>query len=271
MKKENNILKFFFPLLTVFYFFCMLTISTSVLKSDTFVLSETLLSTFLELICALITIFTAFKLLPKIFANCKNYKTKIPNASVLFSLVLIVPFLVILKYSLVYYVLTANSSKEYQTELFYSQDLFSDIAESISAVFIAPVTEELSFRYMAMSPFKKRSSKILIFIFISLIFSILHIRNFIAVFFDSLILGAVFLITKNIINSIFIHSLINCSSLIFEILSTKNIIEIRYIKLPAVLIFPKNSIIFFFALFMAGIIILLLSKSKTKRGLFSGI
>ena len=197
MKNENIAKKILIPVLAVAYGLLACAIAASPLKSKSFVLSENLLSLLIQLIVAVFTIFFCIKIMPKIFSNCSSYKAQFPKFSVVLALLVIVPFVIILKYDLIYYVFILAPDKNAEIFPFVSESLSEDLIAGISAVLLAPVTEELSFRYMGISPFKKTSSKIFAFILISLIFGVFHVRNFFAATIDAAIFGIAFIYTKN--------------------------------------------------------------------------
>ena len=263
MLKDNKLLNPIISALAAVYCLGASTLAALPSKSKEFVLSENILSLLIELIVAAFTILICFKVFPKVFSNCKNYEIKLPSLSKIFAILLIMPFIAIIKYDLIYNIVI-NESNSYIAEPFITSNIYEDLIESISAIFLAPVIEELSFRYMAITPYKSKSARIIVLILISLFFGIVHVRNFIAATFDAIIYGIVLLYTKNIGYSILCHSFTNLSSLIFELLATYNIADIRYINNPVIIVFPNNIQIVFGLMAIAGFIVLFLNKNKKK-------
>ena len=256
MKKELNGLKFFMPLIAIIWGLGGACIAAIPLKSDNFVLSENLLSTLLESVIVAVTIFIAIKFIPKLFSNCSNYSVKKPQVPIILAILLVIPFIKILEYDFIYKISYAESSN-IEILPFITDSFPETLFESISAVLLAPVLEELTFRYMALSPFKKRSSKIIVLIVKNYV---VHSSNYIAATIDAIVLGIIFLSSKNIIYPIICHSFTNLTSTIFGILSTFNITKITYTNgKPIALLFTTNAHICFGILFFIGIIVLCLS------------
>ena len=262
MKKELNGLKFFMPLIAIICGLGGACIAAIPLKSDNFVLSENLLSTLLESVIVAVTIFIAIKFIPKLFSNCSNYSVKKPQVPIILAILLVIPFIKILEYDFIYKISYAESSN-IEILPFITDSVPETLFESISAVLLAPVLEEFTFRYMALSPFKKRSSRIIVLIVVSLIFGLVHRSNYIAATIDATVLGIIFLSSKNIIYPIICHSFSNLTSTIFGILSIFNITKITYTNgKPIVLLFTTNAHICFGILFFIGIIVLCLSNKR---------
>tara|TARA_R110000850_G_scaffold16697_1_gene51714 strand:+ start:54565 stop:55371 length:807 start_codon:yes stop_codon:yes gene_type:complete len=82
----------------------------------------------------------------------------------------------------------------------------------ISAIFIAPVCEELFFRKYMLSGLLKKYNTVIALSVSAICFSIIHIEtpaNLIPTFFFGIISGLVFIKTKNIIYSIALHLIMN--------------------------------------------------------------
>ncbi len=70
MKKEHNMLKLLMPIIAVIYAVLVISLYALPVKTDSFVLSENLLSLLFDFITTIITILICSKLLPKLFNNC---------------------------------------------------------------------------------------------------------------------------------------------------------------------------------------------------------
>lgn len=263
MKKDNKILKFFSPILAIVYTVGIILLEALPLNTDDYSLTNTLISISLQFVGAIFTLFIVIKIYPRFFENVPNYKLKMLSPLKIIGIFLIVPFGLMLEYDIIYSVLVFYSNESLSIKNFVTDNIYADLVAGISALFLAPVTEELGFRYMTLSPFKKKSHRIMVLIFVSLIFGFMHTRNFISTFLHSLIVyGLVFLTTKNIVYSIFIHASINFTLLLFEILSTKHIMNIKMIAFPSILIFDSISHIIYGLVSVIGILLLVYDKSK---------
>ncbi len=264
MKKEHNIIKFFMPVIAIAYCLLMAFLAAKLLKSKEFVLTENLLFTAVRLVEAFLTVFICSKIMPKLFSNCDSYKAKIPKFSIVIALLLIAPFILILEYDFIYFIrgLITKEAVEKIPFVEKTDSAYVTLIESISAVFFAPIIEELTFRYMAISPFKKKKSKIIAFLFTTLVFGIIHVSNFFAVAIDATILGLVFLGTKNIVYCILMHAFGNLSKTVFFLLAFYGISDINYCQMPIILFVDKQTKIFGGILFLIGLTIILFSKKK---------
>ena len=91
----------------------------------------------------------------------------------------------------------------------------------ISSVFISPILEEVFFRFIVYTEFKKKMGIFFGVLFSSLLFSIVHynIYSFAVIFIVGLICALQFEKTGDIKNSIIIHSLFNLVMVILTLLS----------------------------------------------------
>ena len=266
MEKKHYILKLFMPFLSIIYLVLVMLLAALPLKTDSFVLSERLMSTLIEFGIAILTIFISLKIMPELFSNCKNYKTKLLSFSGVIAILLIVPFITIIEYDVIYNVKILDSSEKYEILPFACDSVFEELICCISAVLLAPVNEELSFRYLSLTPFNKKISQLIVMILVSVIFAHLHNNNFLPIFVNSIIFGLVFIFTKNILCSILFHSFSNLSIFIFGILTKYNITDIKYISNTKILIFSGKTQFVFGILFLVGLIILCFSgKAKVKK------
>ncbi len=123
---------------------------------------------------------------------------------------MIAPFIIVFNYEIVYTVLKLfGNAPELEPNTITLDSIRADLPFAASAVLCAPVIEELSFRYMALTPFRKKSHRITVMIVVSVIFGVLHIRNWCSVILDALLLGTVFLKARNINYTILIHAFKN--------------------------------------------------------------
>ena len=88
---------------------------------------------------------------------------------------------------------------------------------SISSVFLAPVLEELSFRYF-LSAYESMRGKIIALLCISVIFGFLHTNNPYPALINGFVFGVFFLKTKKLIVPILMHISINAYTSLFCIL-----------------------------------------------------
>ena len=59
-----------------------------------------------------------------------------------------------------------------------SDELREDLLASVHAVLLAPVLEELCYRQLSISPFRRRWVQVVVCVLMALLFGIVHVRNF---------------------------------------------------------------------------------------------
>ncbi|MBQ5311247.1 MAG: CPBP family intramembrane metalloprotease [Oscillospiraceae bacterium] len=263
MKKDNRLLKFFMPLIAVIYGFLMPALAAFVL-GDEFRVSEYLLSDVIQIVTIAITVLIAFKVLPRLFTGVENFKPVKPSGFVLGGIILLIPLFIILKYRIIE-LLVVREELTYISLFSTIDELKEDLIAGISAVFLAPVLEELSFRYMALVPFKGKGSRIAVSVVVSVFFAVFHFRNFIGVFIDSLVMCTIFLCTKNIIYSIWWHMCNNLMVIIFGLLSYVGFGNIRITEsYPLILLTDHKLIVICICCAVIGSVLLLYRRKVHK-------
>ena len=263
MNKEHKVLKFFMPMLACIYGLSLSLLCASVNKQEEFVLYRSLLSNLLEIVVIIVTVLLIKKVLPKVFPWVKEYKMVIPPAYVLIAIFLIVPLWVIVKYKLVYIMASSVGNVDLQTVVYTTSELKEDLVRGISAFFLAPVYEELSFRYLALSAFKKKKSQIIFGCLVALFFGVLHLSNFMGAFMDAFIYMLLFVFTKNIVLCIWTHCCWNVITMVFCIMSYLGVWEISQSSYPTVIKVENiSATIISCILAIIGIVIMILGYKK---------
>ena len=111
---------------------------------------------------------------------------------------------------------------------------------SLSSVFIAPVLEELIFRYFGLTPYESVKGKVLSLISISLLFGLLHIHspyNALAATIDGLLYGATFFKSKNLLIPIVLHITHNAMVSITGVLYNMGVGGITINETPSLIFF----------------------------------
>ena len=96
-----------------------------------------------------------------------------------------------------------------------SETTINPIILIVSTCMIAPIVEEIIFRFALFEKYRKKFNTVLLIILISIFFSLIHgygIVGFVIIFILSLLLHLSYLKTNNLINSIIIHTIYNCSN-----------------------------------------------------------
>lgn len=263
MNKEHKVLKFFMPMLACIYGLSLSLLCASVNKQEEFVLYRSLLSKLLEIIAIIVTVLLIKKVLPKVFPQVKEYKMVMPPVYVLLAIFLIIPLWIIVKYKLIYIVTSCVGNVDLQTVVYSTSELKEDLVASISAFFLAPVYEELSFRYLALSAFKKRKNQVIFGFLVALFFGVLHLSNFMGAFMDAFIYMLLFVFTKNIVLCIWTHCCWNVITMVFCIMSYLGVWEISQSSYPTVIKVENiSATIISCILAIIGIVIMILGYKK---------
>lgn len=266
MKKEHKVLKFFMPMLACIYFLVAVVICGSVNMQEEFVLYRNLLSNLLEIVVIIVTVLLIKKVLPKVFPQITECKMVIPPVYVLIAVFLIMPLWIIVKYKLVYIMYSSMGNVDLQTVVYTTSELKEDLVRGISAFFLAPVYEELCFRYLALSAFKKKKSQVIIGCLVALFFGILHLGNFMGAFLDALVYMLLFVFTKNIVLCIWTHCCWNILAMVFFIMSYLGIWDLSQSSYPSVIRAENiSAMIISCVLAVAGIALLCYKKYLCNR------
>lgn len=266
MYKEHKVLKFFMPMLACIYGLILALLCASVNMQENFVLYRSLLSNLFEIVAIIVTVLLIKKVLPNVFPQVKEYKMVMPPVYVLLAVFLMIPLWFIVKYKLIYIATSCVDNVDLQTVVYSTSELKEDLVACISAFFLAPVYEELSFRYLALSVFRNRKIQIIFGVLVALFFGVIHMSNFMGAFMDALIYMLLFVFTKNIALSIWTHCCWNVIATIFIIMSYLGVLEISKSSYPSVFKVENiSATIISCILAIIGIVIIILGYKKNAK------
>ena len=143
-----------------------------------------------------------------------------------------------------------------------TEEMLEDLLSSIHAVLLAPVLEELCFRQMAISPFRRRGAKIVVCLVMAFLFGMFHVHNFPGAFISALVYGFVFIWSRNIWFSVILHTGRNLAATLLAVYCWLKLGDIQMAKIP-VIILPDIKVVFA-SLFLAIAGVLLLKKNNSK-------
>ena len=220
MKKGQKAFKFFLPLLAVIYYF----ISVALIVGASSIFSGHwyyyLAEAFLYIIVIGITYFLTRKLYTRSSSEASSYHIGKVDFLAVSGILLCVFALYIAKHQILcgIYILR-------QGTIIPAQDM-ETIPEilvlSISSVFLAPILEELSFRYF-LSAYESVRGKIIALLCISVIFGFLHTTNPYPALINGFLFGVFFLKTKKLIVPVLMHISMNAYTSLFCILYNINV------------------------------------------------
>ena len=88
-------------------------------------------------------------------------------------------------------------------------DFQDDMTASVHAVLIAPMLEEMGFRVIPISVVQTKKRKIVAIAVLSVIFGLMHGRNFGEALINAIVFSILFLMTRNPLIPILCHSFVN--------------------------------------------------------------
>lgn len=216
--KEHRVLKVFMPLLSGIYGALISCFAGFFIMFDSLLESE-LKSMAVEIVFMALTFWLVLKLLPKIFPAMKNYSFGRPEWTLIVAILLCTPLYMVVKNRLIYYVAGIWNAPKLHSISYDWQELKSDLIGSLSVIILAPIYEELCFRFMPISIFKKKWSRIVVVIIMAFLFSTFHGNNGISVFIDGLVYGGLLLASGNAWTNICAHSCNNFYATILAVLT----------------------------------------------------
>jgi membrane protease YdiL (CAAX protease family) len=171
----------------------------------------------------IVLLFFIFRLLySRFFAFSNNYQIKLPDYWHIIVISLIIPGLYLLLDRII---IIISGAFDNISDANYSVDssLKDTILYSIPAIILTPLLEELSFRLLVISPFRKLSGQIYAILISSLLFGFAHGSVWtvkLNAFIFGIIMSAILIITKNIVYPIIIHSFFNITATVLAVMYT---------------------------------------------------
>lgn len=139
-------------------------------------------------------------------------------------------------------------------------ELRKDLLSSVHAVLLAPLLEELCFRQMAISPFRRRGVQIVVCVVMALLFGLFHVRNFPGAFISAMFYGLVFIWSRNIWYSVALHAGSNLTATLLAVYCWLQLGDMQMTKTPVIILPDMKVIIASIFLAIAGL--LLVKKNK---------
>ncbi len=206
VKKRRNVMKVFLPVLVALYSILFTILIGMAVPEQDVRWYHYLIEIILYIAVIVITFFIGKKIYSKCFSAFDEYKIKKLSASTLV-------------YSTIFFAAFFILEQRFLCELYIMNDneivaaidvetIPELLVLSLSSVFIAPVLEELIFRYFGLTPYESIKGKVLSLISISLLFGLFHIHspyNALAATINGLLYGVTFLKSKNLLIPIALH------------------------------------------------------------------
>ncbi len=257
MNKAASLLKSLMPVLSAAYGFAIIYVTAlPVAGGQTFV--GEVLTWLVTLAGIALTLLLVHRVEPKLFPAAGLFSLKMPKVSVFVGLLLIAPLWLVAEEYIVYGITSLAHTVQMKPLTYTTAELREDLLSSVHAVLLAPLLEELCFRQMAISPFRRRGAQIAVCVVMAILFGVLHVRNFPGAFISALFYGLVFIWSRNIWYSVALHAGSNLTATLLAIYCWLQLGDMQMTSTP-VIILPDMKVIIA-SLFLAIIGVLLLKK-----------
>ena len=256
MKKIACILKPLMPILAAAYGFALIYLTALPLDGDTPTIASDLLSCLLTLACIILTFFLVKRVEPKWFTSARQFSLKMPKWPNIIGLLMIAPLWLVAEGYLVYGLTSLFHTVQLETLTYTTSELREDLIASIHAVLLAPVLEELCFRQMAISPFRRRGAQVAVCVVMAVLFGMLHVRNFPGAFFAAMVYGLVFIWSRNIWYGVALHAGHNLTATLLAIYCWLGLGDMQMAKIPVIFLTDTPVIVGSIVLAIGGVLLM---------------
>ena len=222
------------PIFAAAYGFALIYLTALPLDVGIPTIAGDLLSCLLTLVCIILTFFLVKSVEPKWFTAARQFSLKVPKWPIIIGLLMIAPLWLVAEGYLVYGLTSLFHTVQLETLTYTTSELREDLIASIHAVLLAPVLEELCFRQMAISPFRRRGAQVAVCVVMAVLFGILHVRNSPGAFFTAMVYGLVFIWSRNIWCGITLHAGHNLTVTLLAIYCWLGLGDIQMAKTPVI-------------------------------------
>jgi membrane protease YdiL (CAAX protease family) len=256
MNKVACFLKPLMPILSAAYGVAVIYVTALPVAGDHLGIMGEMLTWLITLAGIALTLFLVQHVEPKVFPGVGQFSLKLPKVSVLVGLLLISPLWLVAEEYMVYGITSLSHPVQMEPLTYTADELREDLLAGIHAVLFAPVLEELCFRQLAISPFRRRGAQIAVCVVMAILFGLLHVRNFPGAFLSAIVYGLVFIWSRNIWCSVALHAGSNLMKTLLAVYCWLRLGDIHMAKIP-VIILPDMKVIIFSLLFaIAGVLLL---------------
>ena len=260
MNKVTSLLKPLMPILSALYGVAIIYVTALPVAGSNLAFVGELLTWLITIAAIALTLFLVYRVEPILFPTARHFPLKIPTSFVIIGLLLIAPLWLVVEEYIVYGITSLAHSVQMEPLTFTADEFREDLLSSIHAVLFAPVLEELCFRQMAISPFRRRGAQIVVCVVMAVLFGMLHVRNFPGAFLSALLYGLVFLWSRNILYSVILHAGRNLTATFLAVYCWLGLGDMQMTKIP-VIILPDMKVLIA-SLLLAVVGVLLLNKQR---------
>ena len=260
MNKATGILKPLMPILSAIYGLAVIYVTALPIAGDNPSFASELLTWLLTLVAIALTLFLVCRVEPKVFSSAKQFPLSLPKLSVFAGLLLIAPLWLVTEEYIVYGVTSLAHSVQLKPLTYTTAELHEDLLSSVHAVLLAPLLEELCFRQMAISPFRRRGAQIVACVVMAILFGILHVRNFPGAFVSALFYGIAFIWSRNIWYSVVLHAGSNLTATLLAIYCWLGLGDMQMTRTPVIILPDMKVLITSLIIAIAGVLLLKMKR-----------
>ena len=265
MKKLATILKPLMPVLAAAYGLGIIYLTALPMADGDESLGSQVLCWIITLGAIALTFFIVKRVEPKVFPEARQFSMKWPIFPVVAGLLLMAPLWLVVQEYLVYGFTSLINTVRLEPIAFTPDEIREDLLASVHAVLLAPVLEELCYRQLAISPFRRRGAQIAVCMVMALLFGILHVRNFFGSFLAATLFGLVFVWSRNIWYAVLLHAGSNLTATLVGVYCVFGLGEVQMSKIPVIFMPDAKLTIASVVLAIAGLF-LLKRKHSQKSG-----
>ena len=262
MNKIVSLFKVLMPIIAAAYGTALIYVTALPIDGNSLAFGGELLSWLLTLAGIGLTLLLVQRVEPKLFPAAQH-QIKRPKPLVIFGLLLIAPLWFVAKEYIVYGLTWLFYSVQMEPQTYTTPELREDLLSSVHAVLLAPILEELCFRQMAISPFRRRGAQVAACVVMAILFGMLHVRNFLGASIDALFYGMIFIMSRNIWNSVALHAGCNLTVTLLAVYCWLGLGDLQMAKTPMIILTDAKFVVASIVLFIVGIVLINIKRRKT--------
>ncbi len=266
MNKVANLLKPLMPILSVVYGVAIIYVTALPIDGDNPSFVCEVLTWLITLAGIALTLFFVHRVEPKVFPTARHFSLRLPKVAVIVGLLLIAPLWLVAEEYIIYGITSLPHTIQLKPLTYTTAELQEDLLSSVHAVLLAPLLEELCFRQMAISPFRRRGARIVVCVVMAILFGILHVRNFPGAFISALFYGVAFIWSRNIWYSVTLHAGSNLAKTLLAVYSWLQLGDMQMTSIPVIILPDIKVIIASIFLALVGVLLLNLNRKYKIKG-----
>ena len=259
--RAAGLLKPLMPLLATAYGLAVIYVTALPLDGDNPGVVGEMLTWLLSLAAIGLTLLLVHRVEPELFPAARQFSLRWPKVSIV-GLLLLAPLLMVVKEYIVLGITSQMHPVALEPMSCTAAELREDLLSGVHAVLLAPVLEELCFRQLAISPFRRRGAQVAVCVLMAILFGILHVRNFPGAFISGLFYGLVFVWSRSIWCSVVLHAGSNLSATLLAVYSWLQLGDVQTTRLPVIFLPDAKFIVGSVALAAMGLVLVMRKKKE---------